>query len=105
MSGRQAWFMNIRTKPSLVMLIVSLGFLAARPTVAQEPLDLFSDAPRLSNEFVRIGAWNLRHINVEGGAAELLPGQTAEEDAAILAATFAKEIGRASCRERVYSSV
>ena len=84
--------MNNRSLGPLAMLIVSLCLLVARPTAAQEPLDLFSDAPRLSPEFVRIGAWNLRHINVEGGAAEVLPGKTPEEDAAILAATFAKAI-------------
>ncbi len=71
-------------------LLVLLWCAAA---AGQQPIDLFQDAPRLGPGFVRIGAWNLRHINVEGGAAEFLPGSTREEDFAILVATFAKAIG------------
>lgn len=59
---------------------------------AQGPFDLFSDVPELNQDFIRIGAWNLRHINLEDGAANFLPGNTQEEDFAILIAPFAKAI-------------
>ena len=59
---------------------------------AVEPIDMFSDVPKLNNDFIRIGSWNLRHINLEGNADEFLPGETEEEDFEILVATFAKAI-------------
>ena len=64
----------------------------ALPLHAQQPLDLFADVPELSNDFIRIGAWNLRHINLEGDVRDLLPGNNDDEDFAILTATFAKAI-------------
>lgn len=57
-----------------------------------EPIDLFPDAPVLASGFLRIGAWNLRHINLEDGAEEFLPGTTRTEDFAILIETYAKAI-------------
>ena len=35
--------------------------------LAQEPVDLFSDSVKLADGYLRIGSWNLRHINLEGG--------------------------------------
>ena len=65
---------------------------APAPVVAQDPLDLFDDAPVLSDAFIRIGSWNLRHINLERGSRDLLPGLTVAEDFEILVATFGKAI-------------
>ncbi len=62
------------------------------PAHGQQPLDLFEDAPALGEGFIRIGFWNLRHINLEGDADDLLPGASEDEDFAILTATFAKGI-------------
>ena len=59
---------------------------------AQQALDLFQDVPELDANFVRIGAWNLRHINIEGDADEFLVGNTEEDDFDILIATFAAAI-------------
>lgn len=69
-----------------------LSFCVATAATAQEPLDLFSDAPRLAPGYVRIGAWNLRHINLEDGADLVLPGASREDDFRSLIATFAKAI-------------
>ena len=59
---------------------------------AQEPLDLFADQPKHAEGFIRIACWNLRHINLEANADDLLVGDTEAEDFAILTATFAKAI-------------
>lgn len=76
-----------------VRSVLVLSVFAAPPfAVRAQPIDLFSDAPRLAGGFVRIGAWNLRHINVEGDADDCLPGATKTEDFAILIETFAKGI-------------
>ena len=66
--------------------VIVAAVLCLRSSVAagQEPIDLFADVAALGQGNVRIGAWNLRHINVEGGADEFLPGDTEEEDFAIL---------------------
>ena len=66
--------------------------LLATSASGAEPIDLFADAPKLNNDFVRIAAWNLRHINLESGAESFLPGTSEEEDFEILTATFAKAI-------------
>ncbi|MCB9492249.1 MAG: hypothetical protein H6674_09325 [Dehalococcoidia bacterium] len=55
-------------------------------------LDLFADEPRLADGFILIGAWNIRHINVEAGAGTFLPGTTTANDSQILFRTFAKAI-------------
>lgn len=70
----------------------ALSLLVACSARGQQPIDLFDDAPPLGSGFIRIGAWNLRHINIEGQAANFLTGATREEDFAILIATFAKGI-------------
>ena len=61
---------------------------------AQEatPVELFRDAAPLGPDHIRIGAWNLRHINLESGAADFLIGTTREADFDILIATFGKAI-------------
>jgi endonuclease/exonuclease/phosphatase family metal-dependent hydrolase len=59
---------------------------------AQQAIDLFSDDAALGADYFRLGSWNLRHINLEDGAKEFLPGTTDDEDFAILTATFAKAI-------------
>jgi hypothetical protein len=41
---------------------------------------------------IRVGSWNLRHINLENGASAFLPGTHPAEDFAILTATFAKAV-------------
>ena len=70
------------------LVLVPIGWAWAET----EPLDLFSDEPQLADGFIRIGSWNLRHINVEGDADHFLEGQTEEEDFEILTKTFAKAI-------------
>ena len=62
------------------------------PALAQTPLDLFTDVPTLGQDYVRIGAWNLRHINLESGADAFLPGADEQTDFQILTATFGKAI-------------
>ncbi len=74
-----------------VIVLVAL-FLFSPAARAQQPIDLFSDVPALGDGAIRIGAWNLRHINVEGDADDFLPGATEAEDFAILTATFAKAV-------------
>lgn len=76
---------------AIAAVCVVIGFFAL-PLHAQQPLDLFADVPELSNDFIRIGAWNLRHINLEGDVRDLLPGNNDDEDFAILTAIFAKAI-------------
>lgn len=72
--------------------LCGLQIVAALPAYAQEPIDLFADAPQLNGDFIRIGTWNLRHINLEFGVRDLLVGNNDAEDFAILTATFAKGI-------------
>ena len=48
--------------------------IATQAQAQHEPLDLFPDVPALGDDFIRVGAWNLRHINLEGDADDLLPG-------------------------------
>jgi len=78
------------TRRPAVAIVFAVAFASLSP--AQEPLDLFSDAPALGPGFVRVGAWNLRHIQVEHSARDYLPGETLEEDYASLVATFGKAI-------------
>lgn len=66
--------------------------LAIVPASGQQPIDIFPDEPPLDSGFIRLGSWNLRHINLEDGAREFLPGSNDTEDFAILIATFAKAI-------------
>ena len=75
------------------MLILLLGISAQ----AQEPIDLFPDNPELASGFVRVCAWNLRHIDLEEQARQFLPGQNDTEDFAILIATFAKGLRDLGC--------
>ena len=70
---------------ALILTLAGTGF-------AQEPIDLFPNSPELGPGFIRIGAWNLRHINLENNAELLLPGDTRAEDFESLVATFAKAI-------------
>lgn len=86
------WWSSASLRSQAALAILILGLLSF-PAVAQfQPLDLFSDAPELGQDFVRIACWNLRHINLEGDAEDLLPGVTEEEDFAVLVATFANAI-------------
>jgi endonuclease/exonuclease/phosphatase family metal-dependent hydrolase len=62
------------------------------PANSVRPLDLFSDTPTLASDHFRIAAWNLRHMRVEEGADEVLPGVDLAEDEQILTATYAKAI-------------
>ncbi len=78
----------------VVLVIAELLVSSAQ---AQEPLDLFQDNPTLAAGFMRLCAWNLRHINLEEQARQLLPGQTDAEDFAILIATFAKGLRDLGC--------
>ena len=71
-----------------------LGALWISAAHAQDgAVDLFADNPKLAPGFLRLGAWNMRHINVEGGADEVLPGRSRDQDFQALIATFAKSIG------------
>ena len=76
----------------LLSIIGVLTIIAPVAATAQQPLDLFSDEPALSNDYIRLGSWNLRHINLESGADDFLPGANDQEDFAILIATFGKAI-------------
>ncbi len=71
--------------------LLVIGLVAA-PASAQQPIDLFPDDLPLDVGFIRLGSWNLRHINLEGQARVFLPGANDVEDFAILTATFAKAI-------------
>lgn len=74
-------------------ILAATVFLAVLvPGRGADALDLFSDEPALDDGFVRVGSWNLRHINLEDGADGFLPGSTREQDFEILTATFAKAI-------------
>lgn len=84
--------MQITTNAIGIGLFLLAGLFGPFPARAADPIDLFPDAPALGPGYIRIAAWNLRHINVEGAADEFLPGQTEEEDFSILIATFAKGI-------------
>jgi endonuclease/exonuclease/phosphatase family metal-dependent hydrolase len=69
-----------------------LAAMLAAAAAAQQPIDIFPDNAPLGAGFVRIGSWNLRHINLEEGAREFLPGANDDEDFAILVGTFAKAV-------------
>lgn len=71
-----------------ISLVIALGSAAT----AEKPLDLFANVPKLGDGYIRIGARNLRHINVEVGAHYFLTGVTEEADSEILTKTFAKAI-------------
>ncbi len=81
--GGRLWRFLVVSIAALVL--IGVGY-------AQEPIDLFPDSPKLSQGYIRVGAWNLRHINLEGQARVFLPGNNDTEDFAILIATFAKVI-------------
>ncbi len=76
------------------LTLIALIFMTLLPSAGrgQQPIDIFPDDVPLDSGFISIGAWNLRHINLEGGAREFLPGATDAEDFAILTVTFAKAI-------------
>jgi hypothetical protein len=74
------------------LLVFIIAALATEPTAGQQAIDIFPDDPQLPSAFVRLGSWNLRHINLENGARQFLPGANDTEDFAILTATFAKAI-------------
>lgn len=76
---------------------LTIAVLLVGSVQAQEPLDLFPDNPELASGFVRLCAWNLRHINLEEQSRQLLPGQNDTEDFAILIATFAKGLRDLGC--------
>ncbi len=71
-----------------ISLVIALGSAAN----AEKPLDLFANVPKLFDGYIRIGARNLRHINVEVGAHYFLTGVTEEAVSEILTKTFAKAI-------------
>lgn len=84
--------MNLFRQLFSTVIICGLQLVVALPVLAQEPIDLFADAPQLNDDFIRIGSWNLRHINLEGNVRDLLVGDNDVDDFAILTATFAKGI-------------
>ena len=57
-----------------------------------EPVDLFSDSPALGDGFFRLGAWNVRHIDLALGAEGFLVGNDREADFEILTRSYAKAI-------------
>lgn len=73
-------------------VVISVFLICGVSSRAQAPVDLFSNRPKLGSGFVRIGAWNLRHLNLEGTAASVLPGNTRDEDFESLVSTFAMAI-------------
>lgn len=87
---------SLRREFSLIVAVV-LAVLLVGVAYAQTPLDLFPDNPQLAADFVRVCSWNLRHINLEEQARQLLPGQNDTEDFAILIATFAKGFQDLGC--------
>jgi endonuclease/exonuclease/phosphatase family metal-dependent hydrolase len=84
-------FPILRPIQSCLSLLAMLFFLPV-VSLGQEPIDLFTDVPKLTNDYIRIGAWNLRHIDLENDTRAFLPGANDEEDFKILIATFAKAI-------------
>lgn len=79
--------------PAAVLAPAALSWGQERTTEdSARPLDLFSDAPALAPDHFRIAAWNLRHMRVEEGADEVLPGADLAEDERILTATYAKAL-------------
>ncbi len=73
-----------------VLVVVFCGAALAHA----EPIDVFADELALGDGFIRLGCWNLRHINLEGShVLEFLPGASEEDDFTILTETFAKAIG------------
>ena len=76
-----------------VLVLVMVSLLLAAVSAQADPIDVFADEPALGDGFIRLGCWNLRHINLESGADDYLLGDTEEEDFEILTETFAKAIG------------
>jgi endonuclease/exonuclease/phosphatase family metal-dependent hydrolase len=82
--------MNASTSRTLVALI---GLFLPLFGIAQTPVDLFTDAAPLGAGFVRIGVWNLQHVDTTTpGASIFLSGTSRDADNDIKAATFAKAI-------------
>jgi endonuclease/exonuclease/phosphatase family metal-dependent hydrolase len=89
---------HLRIPGSLcIVWVVTVALALAIPAHAQEPIDLFPDNAELAQGFVRVCAWNLRHINLEEQGRQFLPGQNDPEDFAILTATFAKGLRDLGC--------
>ena len=74
----------------LVSVVLAIGLVSAGWASAA-PLDVFADEPALGDGFIRVGCWNLRHINLEGSIDEFLLGTT-EENFDTLTQTFAKAV-------------
>jgi endonuclease/exonuclease/phosphatase family metal-dependent hydrolase len=89
---RVASLLGSVSRVCLVFLSAALVLSSNAVGAAQEPLDLFSDEPALGDDYIRLGVWNLRHINLESGARDFLSGANDDEDFAILVATFGKGI-------------
>ena len=82
-----------RSKPrSLFILLVLLTTIDLAAQEMNEPVDLFSDEPALANGFFRLGAWNVRHLDLAYGAEGFLAGKNREADFEILTSSFAKAI-------------
>src|SRR5688572_25955115 len=73
-------------------LVVGLLVWLTNVGLGQEPVDLFSDSPSLAEGFVRIGAWNVRHLNVADNSERFFGGRNREEDFSILISSFAKAV-------------
>lgn len=107
--GKIVWSRG-RTEGIVTLLVTSFLVVAGRPGYEQvgwsqtaEPqagtseltelaVDLFRDAPEYPDGYVRLGAWNVRHLKVRPDSASFFPGHDAETDAAAQLATFAKAI-------------
>jgi endonuclease/exonuclease/phosphatase family metal-dependent hydrolase len=71
---------------------IALLTLLANISLAQQPVDLFSDSPALAEGFVRIGAWNVRHLDLSNNSDRYFAGRDREEDFSILIGSFAKAV-------------
>jgi hypothetical protein len=81
------------SKPAVAWQLFFAGcLLAARFGLGQQPVDLFPDAPAHAAGFVRIGVWNVRHLDVEASSEDYFSGTRREDDFAILIASFAKAV-------------
>jgi endonuclease/exonuclease/phosphatase family metal-dependent hydrolase len=57
-----------------------------------EPIDLFSDVPELGPGFVRLAAWNVRHLDLAADSEGYFPGRDQEAKFQVLLASFAKAV-------------
>jgi endonuclease/exonuclease/phosphatase family metal-dependent hydrolase len=79
--------------PRKILLWIFTGLLSETSlSFCQHPHDLFLDVPPYATGFMRIGTWNVRHLNVETNSQHFFRGSTRDEDCEILITSIAKAI-------------